>query len=307
VTRPLRAGEKVLLLDSKRRRYLVQLVEGGEFHSHAGFVPHEQLIGQPEGTTVRSTHGARYTAVRPTLADYVLKMPRGAQVIYPKDIGPILLLADVFPGARVLESGVGSGAMSAALLRAGADVVGYEVREEFADRARVNVEGFLGAEEREGERAGAGARFEHAGAGEDVGLDEDRPDVLRIDDLRTPRHLEDEVGERRTEHLQLPSHRRFHVASFLDADDRVVGHGTVVRVERATRFNGHEVPASAPVDEQDEVAGLDLHFLVLDSWISTIRQKAQTSATVGIPQDVHDVRTTSSLPSNRSFARSRKP
>jgi tRNA (adenine57-N1/adenine58-N1)-methyltransferase len=144
LSEPLRAGEKVLLLDAKRRRYLVQLVEGGEFHSHAGFVPHEHLIGQPEGVTVRSTHGARYTAVRPTLADYVLKMPRGAQVIYPKDLGPILLLADVFPGARILESGVGSGALSAALLRAGADVVGYEVREEFAARARANVEGFLG-------------------------------------------------------------------------------------------------------------------------------------------------------------------
>jgi len=144
VTRPLRAGEKVLLLDSKRRRYLVQLVDGGEFHSHAGVVPHADLVGQPEGVTVRSSHGARYTAVRPTLADYVLKMPRGAQVIYPNDLGPILLLADVFPGARVLESGVGSGALSAALLRAGADIVGYEVREDFAERARVNVEGFLG-------------------------------------------------------------------------------------------------------------------------------------------------------------------
>jgi len=146
VSRPLRAGEKVLLLDSKRRRYLVQLAEGAEFHSHAGFVPHVDLIGQPEGITVKSTHGARYTAVRPTLADYILKMPRGAQVIYPKDLGPILLLADVFPGARILESGVGSGACSSALLRAGADVVGYEVRDDFAARARANVEGFLGPE-----------------------------------------------------------------------------------------------------------------------------------------------------------------
>ncbi len=141
---PLQAGERVLLLDSKRRRYLVLLADGGEFHSHAGFVRHEDLVGQPEGVTVRSTHGARYTAVRPTLADYILKMPRGAQVIYPKDIGPILLWADVFPGARLLESGLGSGALSAALLRAGADVVGYEVREDFAERAVANVEGFLG-------------------------------------------------------------------------------------------------------------------------------------------------------------------
>jgi tRNA (adenine57-N1/adenine58-N1)-methyltransferase len=146
VSRTLRVGEQVLLLDSKHRRYLVTLADGGEFHSHAGVVPHADLVGQPEGVTVRSTHGARYTAVRPTLSDYVLKMPRGAQVIYPKDLGPILLLADIFPGARVLESGVGSGACSAALLRAGADLVGYELRDDFAARAQANVEGFLGTE-----------------------------------------------------------------------------------------------------------------------------------------------------------------
>ena len=146
MSRTLRAGEQILLLDAKRRRYLVTLADGGEFHSHAGVVPHGDLLGQPEGVTVRSTHGARYTAVRPTLSDYVLKMPRGAQVIYPKDLGPILLLADVFPGARILESGVGSGACSAALLRAGAELVGYELRDDFAARARANVEGFLGPE-----------------------------------------------------------------------------------------------------------------------------------------------------------------
>lgn len=146
MSRLLRAGEQVLLLDSKHRRYLVTLADGGEFHSHAGVVPHADLVGQPEGVTVRSSHGARYTAVRPTLSDYVLKMPRGAQVIYPKDLGPILMLADIYPGARVLESGVGSGACSAALLRAGADLVGYELRDDFASRARKNVEGFLGAE-----------------------------------------------------------------------------------------------------------------------------------------------------------------
>ncbi|HLI25237.1 MAG TPA: methyltransferase domain-containing protein, partial [Acidimicrobiales bacterium] len=88
--------------------------------------------------------GARYTAVRPTLAEVVLKMPRGAQVIYPKDLGPLLILADVFPGARVFESGLGSGAMSMALLRAGAVVTGYEVRADFAERARANVTAFLG-------------------------------------------------------------------------------------------------------------------------------------------------------------------
>jgi tRNA (adenine57-N1/adenine58-N1)-methyltransferase catalytic subunit len=148
VNRPFAAGDRALLFDSKERRYLVTLVEGGEFHTHAGFVRHDQLIGAPEGTVVRSTAGARYTAVRPTLADFVLKMPRGAQVIYPKDLGPLLLLADVFPGARVLESGVGSGALSMTLVRAGADVTGYELREDFAAKAKANVTSFLGPTDR---------------------------------------------------------------------------------------------------------------------------------------------------------------
>jgi tRNA (adenine57-N1/adenine58-N1)-methyltransferase len=146
MTRPFVVGDRALIFDSKQRRYLVTLAEGGEFHTHAGFVRHEQLLGAPEGTVVRSTAGARYTAVRPTLADFVLKMPRGAQVIYPKDLGPILVLADIFPGARVLESGVGSGALSMTLVRAGADITGYELREDFAAKAISNVTAFLGAE-----------------------------------------------------------------------------------------------------------------------------------------------------------------
>ncbi len=137
-------GDQVLLVDTKRRRYLVTLADGGEFHSHTGIVAHELLIDREEGVTVASTRGSRFIALRPTLADVVVKMPRGAQVIYPKDLGAILFLADVFPGARVLESGVGSGALSMTLLRAGADVVGYELREDFAARARANVERFVG-------------------------------------------------------------------------------------------------------------------------------------------------------------------
>lgn len=143
---PLAAGERVLLVDRKKRRYLVTLAPGAQFHTHTGFVPHEDLIGRPEGVVVRSTTGAWYQAVRPTLADFILKMPRGAQVIYPKDLGPILLLADIHPGARVLESGVGSGALSMALLRAGAAVTGYELRADFAARAVANVGSFLGPE-----------------------------------------------------------------------------------------------------------------------------------------------------------------
>ena len=142
--RPFEEGERILLFDSKGRRYLVRLEPGGEFHTHSGPVAHDLLIGAEEGTSVRSSRGARYTAVRPTLAEVVLKMPRGAQVIYPKDLGPILIMADIFPGATVFESGLGSGAMSMALLRAGADVTGYELRPDFAARAQSNVAGFLG-------------------------------------------------------------------------------------------------------------------------------------------------------------------
>jgi tRNA (adenine57-N1/adenine58-N1)-methyltransferase catalytic subunit len=143
----LGAGDRVLLVDHKRRRHLITLVAGGQFHTHAGIVEHDALIGASEGVTVRTSKGARLVAVRPTLAEYVLEMPRGAQVIYPKDLGPILMLADVFPGARILESGVGSGALTCALLRAAGPlghVTGYELREEFAQRAIRNVHGFLG-------------------------------------------------------------------------------------------------------------------------------------------------------------------
>ncbi len=137
-------GDKALLIDGKGRRYMVTLQEGGEFHTHAGVTPHAAILGGPEGVAVRSTSGARYLVLRPTLADFVLSMPRGAQVIYPKDLGPLLLLADIFPGAHVLEAGVGSGALSLTLLRAGAQVVGYELREDFAAKAQGNVASFLG-------------------------------------------------------------------------------------------------------------------------------------------------------------------
>ena len=142
----LAAGDRVMLLDAKKRRYLLSLQDGGEFHTHAGFVPHDSIIGRNEGVTVNSTKGAEYTVLRPTLEDYVLEMPRGAQVIYPKDLAPICMLADIGPGMKVFETGIGSGALSMTMLRWGADIVGYEVREDFANRARANVREFLGAD-----------------------------------------------------------------------------------------------------------------------------------------------------------------
>ncbi len=140
-------GDHVLLVDRKRRRHLIRLSDGGEFHTHAGIVEHARIVGQDEGVTIRTTRGAAMLATRPTLAEYILEMPRGAQVIYPKDLGPILMLADIFPGARVLESGVGSGALTMTLLRVvgpTGHVTGYEIRDDFAARAQTNVEAYLG-------------------------------------------------------------------------------------------------------------------------------------------------------------------
>jgi tRNA (adenine57-N1/adenine58-N1)-methyltransferase len=138
-------GDKVLVLDSKLRRYLLVLKEGGEFHTHAGFVAHGDIVGRPEGTQVQATMGAKYRVLRPSLEDFVLEMPRGAQVIYPKDLAPICMLADIGPGLRVFETGLGSGALSMTMLRYGAHILGYEIREDFLARARTNVREFLGA------------------------------------------------------------------------------------------------------------------------------------------------------------------
>lgn len=146
MTGEFRSGEKALFIDSKRRRYLVTLNDEGEFHSHAGYVPHSHVIGTLPGRNVESTKGARYIVVRPTLEDFVVEMPRGAQVIYPKDLAPICMIGDIHPGVRVYETGIGSGALSMTMLRWGAVVTGVELREDFMNRARSNVESFLGDE-----------------------------------------------------------------------------------------------------------------------------------------------------------------
>lgn len=143
---PFLAGERALFLDPKARRYLVELSESGQFHSHSGYVEHSAVIGREPGVVLESTQGTRYVVVRPSLEDFVLEMPRGAQVIYPKDLAPMCMLADIGPGVHVYETGVGSGALSMTLLRWGARITALEVREDFLNRATSNVGSFLGSD-----------------------------------------------------------------------------------------------------------------------------------------------------------------
>ncbi len=144
---PFEPGEHALLLDQRGRTYLVLLQAGGTFHSHSGTLAHDEILGRPEGTRLETANGMVLTAFRPLLSDHVLKMKRGAQVVYPKDLGPILMFADIHPGARVLEAGTGSAALTIALCRTVGEsgkVVSYEAREEHMEQARKNLEGFFG-------------------------------------------------------------------------------------------------------------------------------------------------------------------
>jgi tRNA (adenine57-N1/adenine58-N1)-methyltransferase len=146
---PFRPGDRVQLTDPKGRLHTVLLEAGKAFHTHRGAVAHDDLIGRPEGIVVTATSGTPYLALRPLLADYVLAMPRGAAVIYPKDAAQIVSMGDIFPGAHVLEAGAGSGALTCSLLRAVGEsgrVSSYERRDDFAAVARANVTKFFGIE-----------------------------------------------------------------------------------------------------------------------------------------------------------------
>ena len=146
---PLKIGDQVQLTDPKGRHHTITLAQGKQFHTHTGFFLHDQLFGEPEGVVVVNSGSTPFLALRPLLFDYTLGMPRGAAVIYPKDAAHIIQYADIFPGARVVEAGVGSGALTLSLLRAVGDsgrVSSYELRPEFAEVAQANVLRFFGSE-----------------------------------------------------------------------------------------------------------------------------------------------------------------
>ena len=142
------AGDRVQLTDPKGKMYSLTLTPGKEWHTHKGWITHDEIIGLPEGSVVSTNAGLRFTAFIPLLTDYVLSMPRGATIVYPKDAAMIVGFADIYPGARVLEAGVGSGALTLSLLRAvGSNglVHSVERREEFAEIASANVENYFGS------------------------------------------------------------------------------------------------------------------------------------------------------------------
>lgn len=245
-------GEKALFIDSKKRRYLVTLNPEGEFHSHAGFVPHTQVIGAEPGQVVESTKGAKYTVLRPTLEDFVVEMPRGAQVIYPKDLAPMCMLGDIYPGVRVFETGIGSGALSMTMLRWGAQITGIELREDFLNRAKANVRSFLGEDALSRYNVGLGDSYEDVPEGTFDRVMLDLPEPWRVtptaEKILTPGGLlvaytpsitqavqvreslgKDWVDQRTLEVL----HRTWHIEGMaVRPDHRMVAHTAFLTVAR---------------------------------------------------------------------------
>jgi len=188
-TGPLRPGERVSLSDTKGNRHSIVLTPGAVFHTTKGGVAHDDLIGQPDGTVATSVGGLAFLVFRPLLNEYMVSMPREAAIVYPKDAAQIVMWGDIFPGARVLEAGVGSGSLSLALLRAiGPEgrLTSYERRADFADVARKNVAEFLG---------GAPATWDVV-VGDLVTAIRDDPVDRAVLDMLAPWDCIDAVGER---------------------------------------------------------------------------------------------------------------
>ena len=181
-------GDSALLIDRKGRRYMVRLTRSADFHTHIGHFSHDELLGQEEGAWLVTSKGHYLLAVRPTMSDYTLEMPRIATVVYPKDVGAILVYGDIFPGARVVEAGTGSGALTAALLRAvgpEGSVTSYDVREDMLERARSNVAALFA------DTSNLSLKLGDVGEG----FDEDRLDRIVLD-LPEPWHVAPHAEER---------------------------------------------------------------------------------------------------------------
>ena len=141
-------GDRIQLTDPKGKMYTFTITQGKEWHTHKGWIVHDDLVGMPEGSVVSTSAGLKFTAFKPLLGDFVLSMPRGATIVYPKDAAMIVGVADIFPGAKVIEAGVGSGALAISLLRAvgpNGQLDSFERREDFADIARENVQTYFGS------------------------------------------------------------------------------------------------------------------------------------------------------------------
>lgn len=147
IDRNFKYGDRVQLTDAKGKLYSITLTKGSEWHTHKGMLKHDDLVGIPEGSIVATNQDLKFQAFRPLLADYVLSMPRGATIVYPKDAAMILGVADIKPGIRVLEAGVGSGALTISILRAIGEkgiLQSVEIREDFAEISENNVSAYFG-------------------------------------------------------------------------------------------------------------------------------------------------------------------
>lgn len=248
------SGEKALFIDSKQRRYLVTLNPEGEFHSHSGFVAHTNVIGQQPGLVTESTKGSKYIVLRPTLEDFVVEMPRGAQVIYPKDLAPMCMIGDIHPGVRVFETGIGSGALSMTMLRWGAHITGLELREDFLNRATSNVRSFLGEEALSRYDVSLGDSYEEVPDGEFDRVMLDLPEPWRVvplaENILTPGGLLVAYTPSITQAVQVREslgkgwvdqrtlevlHRTWHIEGMaVRPDHRMVAHTAFLTVARFT-------------------------------------------------------------------------
>jgi tRNA (adenine57-N1/adenine58-N1)-methyltransferase catalytic subunit len=248
------SGEKALFIDSKQRRYLVTLNPEGEFHSHSGFVAHTNVIGQQPGLVAESTKGSKYIVLRPTLEDFVVEMPRGAQVIYPKDLAPMCMIGDIHPGVRVFETGIGSGALSMTMLRWGAHITGLELREDFLNRATSNVRSFLGEEALSRYKVSLGDSYEEVPTGEFDRVMLDLPEPWRVvplaENILTPGGLLVAYTPSITQAVQVREslgkgwvdqrtlevlHRTWHIEGMaVRPDHRMVAHTAFLTVARFT-------------------------------------------------------------------------